>query len=229
MVDMGKEIANMLKSMSAQDVYSLCNLLKPIVHIGTCGVEVGSWYGGSSAIIASMLSGFGSFTQAGCQIVVSPKHWGDLYCVDHWKGNIGTAQEAEAQKADVFSIFRRNLKVTGLWHVIHPMMMSSEQAAAIFKDNSVDFVYIDADHRHSQVYQDIKMWMPKIKRGGLLCGHDCEAKFLSYPLDAQAEIIKHAEDEKTGFLCHPGVVLALYEIFADDYIHLPERIWAKPV
>ena len=39
-------------------------------------------------------------------------------------------------------------------------------------DGSLDFVFIDADHSYDAVYKDIVAWRPKVKCGGLLCGHD---------------------------------------------------------
>lgn len=38
--------------------------------------------------------------------------------------------------------------------------------------SELDFVYIDADHSFSAVREDIKNWYPKIRSGGILCGHD---------------------------------------------------------
>lgn len=49
--------------------------------------------------------------------------------------------------------------------------LSWEMANEI-EDNSLDFVFIDADHEHSSVIKDIKAWTPKLKPGGMLCGHD---------------------------------------------------------
>jgi len=40
------------------------------------------------------------------------------------------------------------------------------------QDASLDFVFIDADHSYDAVYKDIVAWKPKVKQGGLLCGHD---------------------------------------------------------
>jgi hypothetical protein len=48
----------------------------------------------------------------------------------------------------------------------------SEIAADIFPDNSLDFVYIDANHAYQYVVQDIQLWYPKVKPGGYICGHD---------------------------------------------------------
>ncbi|NIT59155.1 MAG: hypothetical protein GWN00_23910, partial [Aliifodinibius sp.] len=50
---------------------------------------------------------------------------------------------------------------------------TSEQAAEWeIPDGMLDFVYIDADHRFDHVMQDIILWFKKIRRGGILSGHD---------------------------------------------------------
>lgn len=41
-----------------------------------------------------------------------------------------------------------------------------------FPDEFFDFIYIDADHTYEGVKRDLIDWYPKMKRGGLLCGHD---------------------------------------------------------
>mgnify|MGYP001300021784 CR=1 FL=1 len=38
--------------------------------------------------------------------------------------------------------------------------------------NDLDFVYIDGDHNYEAVGEDIKLWEPKIRTGGILAGHD---------------------------------------------------------
>lgn len=50
----------------------------------------------------------------------------------------------------------------------------STEAAKGFPDEIFDFVYIDADHRAKSVYEDMEVWYPKVKSGGILAGHDWE-------------------------------------------------------
>lgn len=45
-------------------------------------------------------------------------------------------------------------------------------AAADFEDESLDFVFLDADHTYSAIKADLAAWMPKVKSGGWLGGHD---------------------------------------------------------
>jgi len=48
----------------------------------------------------------------------------------------------------------------------------SEDAVKYFDNQSLDFVYIDSNHRYEYVKQDILLWIPKVKIGGQLAGHD---------------------------------------------------------
>lgn len=50
--------------------------------------------------------------------------------------------------------------------------MLSEDAAKDIEDDSIDFVYIDANHAERYVRQDINAWYPKVKAGGVIAGHD---------------------------------------------------------
>jgi len=55
---------------------------------------------------------------------------------------------------------------------INPIQMDSKEAANLFKDRSIDFVWIDGDHRYSGCIGDIRAWWPKLKDGGWMGGDD---------------------------------------------------------
>lgn len=70
--------------------------------------------------------------------------------------------------------------------------MTSLEAAAAIPDASLDFVFLDADHSYEAVLADIAAWLPKVKPGGFLSGHDYENT--EYP----AFGVKRAVDERFG-------------------------------
>ena len=49
---------------------------------------------------------------------------------------------------------------------------TSLEAAAAFGDESVDWVFVDGDHRYSAVLADMDTWWRTLKPGGVLCGDD---------------------------------------------------------
>lgn len=40
------------------------------------------------------------------------------------------------------------------------------------EDNSLDFIFVDADHEYESVKKDILAWTPKLKERGMISGHD---------------------------------------------------------
>ena len=48
----------------------------------------------------------------------------------------------------------------------------SWDAAKLYEDESLDFVFIDAEHDYKSVTKDIAAWRGKVRKGGLICGHD---------------------------------------------------------
>lgn len=50
--------------------------------------------------------------------------------------------------------------------------MKSTDAAPTVKDGSLDLIFIDADHSFESVTSDITSWLPKVRKGGMITGHD---------------------------------------------------------
>jgi len=55
---------------------------------------------------------------------------------------------------------------------IEVLRMNSVDAASKVDDKSLDLVFIDANHAYKYVKEDIELWMPKVKKGGFISGHD---------------------------------------------------------
>ncbi|NLE59864.1 MAG: class I SAM-dependent methyltransferase, partial [Planctomycetes bacterium] len=50
--------------------------------------------------------------------------------------------------------------------------MKSLAAALTVPDGSLDFVYIDGDHRFDAIMLDLILWSRKVRPGGIVAGHD---------------------------------------------------------
>ena len=55
----------------------------------------------------------------------------------------------------------------------------TSDAAGEIEDGSQDFVFIDADHSYAGCAGDIRNYLPKIRKGGIMMGHDYNAR--AYP------------------------------------------------
>jgi hypothetical protein len=69
-------------------------------------------------------------------------------------------------------LLHRNVLGCGLSNTVRLVVADSVSAAALFAPASLDFVFIDGDHSRAAVLADIAAWLPKVKVGGLLAGHD---------------------------------------------------------
>lgn len=56
--------------------------------------------------------------------------------------------------------------------LIHLVQLESSAACVAFGDNAFNLVMIDGDHSYEGVIEDIDHWLPKIRAGGVLAGHD---------------------------------------------------------
>lgn len=79
----------------------------------------------------------------------------------------------------------------------------SSDASEFFEDKSLDFVFIDAIHLYENVKEDIELWLPKVRNGGILAGDDFNSKF-------------------------PGVKRAVSERFPET-LSVSSGIWWTPV
>lgn len=86
------------------------------------------------------------------------KYWkGKLLCIDPWE---------ELGYDEIYEIAKQRLGEDRL------VKLHSIDAVKHFKDESLDFIYIDACHYYNYVKQDIEIWYPKIRKGGIISGHD---------------------------------------------------------
>jgi predicted O-methyltransferase YrrM len=57
------------------------------------------------------------------------------------------------------------------------MLRMTSEAAVVDFGPPADLVFIDARHDHDSVLEDIRLWWPLVKEGGILAGHDFNHKW----------------------------------------------------
>lgn len=132
-----------------RDLLALCMYVNDRIGKDIVVVEIGSYTGISASIFNSVFD--------------------DVYCVDAWTSGYDDTDIASRQNMEeVEAAFDKQIAGT----TIQKLKGSSAEMAKHFEDGSVDLVYIDADHTYDGVVRDINIWMPKVKKGGYLAGHD---------------------------------------------------------
>ena len=104
----------------------------------------------------------GSF--GGVSSEVLSLHCKKIYCIDTWEDWNGDG--------GIFKAMTRFDDMRSMYSHIDKLHMRGEEAAEKFEDESFDLVYIDASHWYKDVVKDIELWLPKVKKGGYLAGHD---------------------------------------------------------
>jgi len=148
----------------------------------TIGAEVGVFKGNTSATLCKTFPGLKMI------MVDLWKEWpaDSPYGSEHLDMGKLSQKEWDEIKAHAKKV------MSGYSHVI--IEKSSVDAANDISDGLLDFAYLDANHLYRDVQSDIEAWLPKIKTGGLLCGHD----YGGYSDRIGRWGVKRAVDQKFG-------------------------------
>lgn len=94
-----------------------------------------------------------------------------LYSIDPW---IDTAYEQGIPdgQASFTSAYAQTQRRLAPYKNCHIVRKTSGEALKDFEDNSLDFVYIDANHDFPNFIFDLHYWIKKVKPGGIISGHD---------------------------------------------------------
>lgn len=135
---------------------------------GATFVEVGVWKGASLAGLAVEVINSGKDIR--------------VIGVDHFRGSNEFAHinDADLQSGNLKAVALDNLR--SVLHVVELLEADSLSAAQTFDDASLDFVFIDGGHEMQEVGADIDAWLPKVRPGGILAGHDIDWPSVAAPV-----------------------------------------------
>ncbi len=116
------------------------------------GAEVGVWKG--------------EYSRAFCEAM--PKvAW---TCVDPWKP-YAAYRDNKNQQDLIDQAYAKAIQTLRPYRVQF-LRMTSAEAAPLVPDVSLDVVYLDGNHEDAYIREDLDLWIPKVRPGGLIAGHD---------------------------------------------------------
>jgi predicted O-methyltransferase YrrM len=163
----------------------------------TNGAEVGVWAGDYALVLCHGLPGL------------------RLRCVDPWLEYASYQERKNNQRRMEIAYAQARAKLEPYRCVID--RRTSMAAAQDVPDASLDFVYIDGNHAKAFVLQDLAAWVPKVRSGGMVSGHDYSQR----KVKAKARIeVKEAVDE---YVAEHGIA----PVFVASADKAPSFFWVK--
>lgn len=93
----------------------------------------------------------------------------ELWCIDPWWIYPGNNRGGSKNKhEDNYNQTVERLKP----YNVHIVRSLSIDATIDFEDEELDFCYIDGNHDYEYVLEDIEEWSKKVRKGGIVSGHD---------------------------------------------------------
>ncbi len=176
-------------------------------------LEIGSWVGASAL----------SWAQ-GLKLHNHAK--GTVTCLDAWKpffnrdthsDDVYVTMEQALSSETAYQLFSHNISTLPPTITSQHLRGKSDNILPLLRENAFDVVFIDGDHAYTPVIKDIKNSLALVKDGGIICGDDLNLQLFQVDKEntvknAEADFIK---DPQTHRNYHPGVTLAVAEIFGE--------------
>jgi hypothetical protein len=106
----------------------------------------------------------GEFSEKLCKVGL------ELYAIDPWRYDSDYVDRHNQETLDSFyETTKRKLSSYPGSKIIRKTSM---EAVADFANESLDFVYIDANHQLKYIIEDLVEWSKKVRPGGIVSGHD---------------------------------------------------------
>lgn len=177
-------------------------------------MEIGSWFGASALSWAQGLKEYADGK-------------GNLTCIDAWKPffNLEEHQDNEyviemeklLESDFAYKVFLHNISTVPNSIVTQHFRGKSENILKFLKDESYSVIFIDADHTYDFVKKDILESLRLVENHGIICGDDLNMQMKDIDKDfaINSKNKDFVRDPKTERNYHPGVTIAINEIFGD--------------
>lgn len=123
---------------------------------GSKFVEIGTWTGASSLF-------FGELIKNGDKKI-------EFTTIDTFLGSEEHRNYTLIKEGKLLNYYLENR--SPLKDYINLIIGDSKEAHIHFEDGELDAIFFDGDHSHEGFEKDINLWYPKVKKGGIISGHD---------------------------------------------------------
>lgn len=107
----------------------------------------------------------GAYTEKFCKAGLK------MFAIDPWKAYQGSGRtQAEQDRQDF--LYGHTQRTLAPYKNCTIIRADSVDGAQQFADESLDFVYLDGDHSFAHIAADLVAWTKKVRRGGIVAGHD---------------------------------------------------------
>lgn len=151
--------------------YEFYKILK-YFNLKKFGVEIGVWKGNFS------------------ECLLETTNLKKIYSIDPWDKTKTNYKNKWTQKkiTEAYEETKKKLKKFKQRSII--IKKTNEESLTLFKEFYFDFLYLDALHDYMSVKNDLNSWWKKIKKGGIMAGHDyCNKKNFGV-IEAVDEFVK---------------------------------------
>lgn len=216
--DENKNVDWLKGGLEESDRDYLRSLARSVIRPGMIGFDIGCFTGWTGLQVAPI------FAENGGRFYLADWFRGsiDTVVAGHWWGSYPSDQ--------VLLSTLNNVEAMGLHDCVSVLVTTTDNLGKIVADGVADYIYIGADHRYTPFKRDIETWLPKLRPGGILCGHafDKPIEIGSPEWNGLCEAPEQDYDHSNHV--HFGVTRAVQELLP-EYERGGQQIWAyrKPL
>jgi predicted O-methyltransferase YrrM len=131
-------------------------------------VEVGTCFGKSAVFMAELFRDCGKACKFTTIDLFDPARTEDIIAdVMRW-------QCAEHKQDGWIPLVKHFVDLCRVTPFVEVIQAESVEFSRTKADKSLQFVFIDGDHRYDGVIRDLEAWIPKVRPGGFIAGHDID-------------------------------------------------------
>lgn len=149
-----------------------------------------------------------------------------LFCIDPWK-QYELYQTPQETVDNYYAQAQKMLEPYPCWFI----RTTSIEAVKLFKDETLDFVYIDGAHDYDNVLHDLAEWSNKVRSGGIVAGHDYKKYKSTNAYSSAWGVIEAVNDYTFVEGINPWFIFGTKESEGPDgpYYKCPKSfMWVKP-